>query len=326
MLTAEAHEIDGVFQIAALNEVCGPHFFDDVFELIQLSSYRNPSDVSAARTLRIEDCDGLERRLLFLEEVDEALSFTIQADDEYGVRSGIFPQYFALPRVEGKVPHDGERKVDDAGIHEEKSAEEAIVKEVVRESEECRCEHTGKEEMCQIFPAALNTRQSEDAEFKHRDDPERCDDDDCLQILIQREVRGYDESDADEICDGIRGHEQGDVGQKPADEEESPAHGEIIPLLHSFETKKECKECNENKECRDRCILCIPCIPCIPCFPYFLACHRYGSFVTSHGIFFPGTYWPLAMDDDPAKTTCSMKSYFALRTLFFAAIFLNASF
>lgn len=61
VLAADAHEVDGVFKVAALNQVRWSERFDCVLKLVELSEYRHTADFSFTSPLSVQNGDGFER-------------------------------------------------------------------------------------------------------------------------------------------------------------------------------------------------------------------------------------------------------------------------
>lgn len=160
-----------------------------------------------------------------MEEINEAFGFTIQADDQHRVGRRVPAQYFALPGIESQMPDDGEHEIYETCVHQQKTAEETIMQKVVCEREERGREYAGKQDVREILLVGLNARQAKYSELEHRCDPERRNDEHRLQISIQREIRGDDESDANEVSNGVRRDEERDVREEPAQKQERTAHG-----------------------------------------------------------------------------------------------------
>ena len=158
MLPTYADQIDGVLQIAALDEVCRPLLLDHFFQTIEFSEDGNSGDFFVRTSLRIQNCHRLERRLFVVETSDEPLRFSIRSDDEEWISRGISPENSPLPLVECEVPNEGKDEAEGSRVHEQQSAEELPEEEVVAKREEREPHDACEEHVTDIALVGLDSR------------------------------------------------------------------------------------------------------------------------------------------------------------------------
>ena len=123
------------------------------------------------------------------------------------------------------MPEKSEDETERSCIDEEQTAEELSEEEVVPEREERESHHAGVEDVTDVALVGLDSREPENAKRDHHRKPDRGDQKYGLYVSVEREIRGHDKTDTDEICADVGTDEEDDVSCEPAEEKDGAAHG-----------------------------------------------------------------------------------------------------
>ena len=185
---AGPEQVDGLFQVAALDEVRDAVLLQDCFQFIQFAEHGYSRDGSLFAAGAIEDRDGLKGVEFCLEQHEQMLRLARDADDQSGEGRRIAAKRPALHRIEQYVPCADGDGAECESIQQQQAAEDAVLQKEIGECHECRAHHARVGDVGEIACGLLRAREAEGARGHKDQEPQRRDAADDPQIVPERQI------------------------------------------------------------------------------------------------------------------------------------------